>query len=408
MRNKLGSASAALLAATFLAWSAGTAGAQVTGDVVKVGVLNDMSGPYSDLQGQGSAVAAQLAIDDFGGSILGKPIELVTGDLQNKVDVGAAVARLWYDTENVDAIFDVGHSAVALAVQEIARERNRINVTISAGTPALTGENCSPNGFHWTYDNYATPRATALATLKEGGDTWYFITADYAFGHSLEENTRSLVEENGGTVLGAVRAPLSGTDFASYILQAQGSGAKVICLANAGTDFVNTLKQMSEFGITEGGQRIIGLLVNLTDVHSLGLEAAQGLMYTEAFYWDLNDETRAFAERFRAVHGKPPTQMQASAYSAVNHYLKAVEAAGTDDTDKVLAAMKSMPINDFMTKDGRIREDGRVIRDLYLVRVKAPAESTNEWDLLEVVATIKGDDAFRPLDQGGCPLVSKK
>jgi branched-chain amino acid transport system substrate-binding protein len=408
MRNKLGSASAALLAATFLAWSAGTAGAQVTGDVVKVGVLNDMSGPYSDLQGQGSAVAAQLAIDDFGGSILGKPIELVTGDLQNKVDVGAAVARLWYDTENVDAIFDVGHSAVALAVQEIARERNRINVTISAGTPALTGENCSPNGFHWTYDNYATPRATALATLKEGGDTWYFITADYAFGHSLEENTRSLVEENGGTVLGAVRAPLSGTDFASYILQAQGSGAKVIGLANAGTDFVNTLKQMSEFGITEGGQRIIGLLVNLTDVHSLGLEAAQGRMYTEAFYWDLNDETRAFAERFRAVHGKPPTQMQASAYSAVNHYLKAVEAAGTDDTDKVLAAMKSMPINDFMTKDGRIREDGRVIRDLYLVRVKAPAESTNEWDLLEVVATIKGDDAFRPLDQGGCPLVSKK
>ena len=408
MRNKLGSASAALLAATFLAWSAGTAGAQVTGDVVKVGVLNDMSGPYSDLQGQGSAVAAQLAIDDFGGSILGKPIELVTGDLQNKVDVGAAVARLWYDTENVDAIFDVGHSAVALAVQEIARERNRINVTISAGTPALTGENCSPNGFHWTYDNYATPRATALATLKEGGDTWYFITADYAFGHSLEENTRSLVEENGGTVLGAVRAPLSGTDFASYILQAQGSGAKVIGLANAGTDFVNTLKQMSEFGITEGGQRIIGLLVNLTDVHSLGLEAAQGLMYTEAFYWDLNEETRAFAERFRAVHGKPPTQMQASAYRAVNHYLKAVEAAGTDDTDKVLAAMKSMPINDFMTKDGRIREDGRIIRDLYLVRVKAPAESTNEWDLLEVVATIKGDDAFRPLDQGGCPLVSKK
>lgn len=408
MKNKFGTASAALLTATFLALSAGMSSAQVTGDVVKVGVLNDMSGPYSDLQGQGSAVAAQLAIDDFGGSILGKPIELVSGDLQNKVDVGSAIARLWYDTENVDAIFDVGHSAVALAVQEIARERNRINVTISAGTPALTGESCSPTGFHWTYDNYATPRATALAALKEGGDTWYFITADYAFGHSLEENTRSLVEENGGTVIGAVRAPLSGTDFASYILQAQGSGAKVIGLANAGTDFVNTLKQMSEFGITEGGQTIIGLLVNLTDVYSLGLEAAQGLMYTEAFYWDLNDETRAFAERFRAVHGKPPTQMQASAYSAVNHYLKAVEAAGTDDTDKVLAAMKSMPINDFMTKDGRIREDGRVIRDLYLVRVKTPAESTGEWDLLEVVATIKGDDAFRPLDQGGCPLVSKK
>jgi len=388
-----------------IAW-ADIAQAQVSDDIVKIGVLDGLSGPYADLQGPGDVVAARMAVEDFGGKVLGKPVEVVAGDLQHKVDVGSTIARRWYDQEKVDAIFGLGDSAVALAVQDITREKDRINIVIAAGTPALTGKNCSPNGIHWTYDNYAIPRATALATLKDGGNTWFFITADYAFGQSLEESTRRVVEGSGGKVVGGVRAPINTTDFSSFILQAQASGAKVIGLANAGTDMTNTMKQLVEFGVAGNRQRPVGLLVTLTDVHSLGLKAAQGLTFTEAFYWDQTPETRAFSKRFQAIHGKPPTMMQASMYGAVMHYLKAVQAAGTDSAKPVMAKMKVTPINDFMTKNGEVRADGRVIRDLYLFRVKKPEESKGEWDLLEQVATIPGKDAFRPMSEGGCPLVS--
>lgn len=388
-----------------IAWS-DIAQAQVSDDIVKIGVLDGLSGPYADLQGPGDVVAARMAVEDFGGKVLGKPVEVVAGDLQHKVDVGSTIARRWYDQEKVDAIFGLGDSAVALAVQDITREKDRINIVIAAGTPALTGKNCSPNGIHWTYDNYAIPRATALATLKDGGNTWFFITADYAFGQSLEESTRRVVEGSGGKVVGGVRAPINTTDFSSFILQAQASGAKVIGLANAGADMTNTMKQLVEFGVAANRQRPVGLLVTLTDVHSLGLKAAQGLTFTEAFYWDQTPETRAFSKRFQAIHGKPPTMMQASMYGAVMHYLKAVQAAGTDSAKPVMAKMKATPINDFMTKNGEVRADGRVIRDLYLFRVKKPEESKGEWDLLEQVATIPGKDAFRPISEGGCPLVS--
>ncbi|MCL8383565.1 ABC transporter substrate-binding protein [Xanthobacter aminoxidans] len=388
-----------------IAW-ADIAQAQVSDDIVKIGVLDGLSGPYADLQGPGDVVAARMAVEDFGGKVLGKPVEVVAGDLQHKVDVGSTIARRWYDQEKVDAIFGLGDSAVALAVQDITREKDRINIVIAAGTPALTGKNCSPNGIHWTYDNYAIPRATALATLKDGGNTWFFITADYAFGQSLEESTRRVVEGSGGKVVGGVRAPINTTDFSSFILQAQASGAKVIGLANAGADMTNTMKQLVEFGVAGNRQRPVGLLVTLTDVHSLGLKAAQGLTFTEAFYWDQTPETRAFSKRFQAIHGKPPTMMQASIYGAVMHYLKAVQGTGTDGAKPVMAKMKATPINDFMTKNGEVRADGRVIRDLYLFRVKKPEESKGEWDLLEQVATIPGKDAFRPMSEGGCPLVS--
>jgi branched-chain amino acid transport system substrate-binding protein len=379
--------------------------ASLSNDVVKIGVLDDLSGPYSELQGEGDVVAARMAVEDFGGKVLGKPIEVLKGDHLNKVDVGTLIARRWYDTENVDAIFGLGNSGVALAVQDITRQKDRINIVIAAGTPDLTGKSCSPNGVHWTYDNYAIPRATALATIKEGGNTWFFITADYAFGHSLESSTRAVVEANGGKVLGAVRAPINTNDFSSFVLQAQSSKAKVIGLANAGTDMTNTVKQLVEFGVPAGGQRIAGLLVQLTDIHSLGLKTAQGLTFTDTFYWDYNDQTRAFSERFKKIHGKPPTGMQASTYGAVMHYLKAIKETGTDAAKPVMAKMRETPINDFMTTNGKLRIDGRVIRDLYLLKAKAPAASKHEWDLLEVVATIKGEDAFRPLKDGGCPLV---
>jgi branched-chain amino acid transport system substrate-binding protein len=382
--------------------------AQVSDDVVKIGVLDGLSGPYADLQGPGDVVAARMAVDDFGGKVLGKPIELVSVDLQHKVDIGSSIARRWYDVEKVDAIFGLGDSAIALAVQEITKEKDRINVVIAAGTPALTGANCSPNGIHWTYDNYAIPRATALAIVKDGGRSWYFITADYAFGHSLEESTSAVVKAAGGTVAGTVRAPMNTMDFSSFILRAQASRSDVIALANAGQDFINSMKQLVEYGVASNKQRIAGLLVTLTDVHSLGLQVTQGLTFTEAFYWDQNDETRKFSRRFKEIHGKPPTMMQASMYGAVIHYLKAVQAAGTDAAKPVMAKMKATPINDFMTKNGQVREDGRVIRDLYLMRAKKPSESKGEWDLLEVVQTIPGKDAFRPLAEGGCPYIAAK
>lgn len=397
------------IAAVGVVCSAITASAQVSDDIVKIGVMDDMSGPYADIQGPGDVVAVKMAVEDFGGAVNGKPIEVVSGDLQNKADVGSAIARRWYDVEKVDAILGLGNSAVAIAVQGISAEKNKVAITTAAGSTALTGKSCSPTGIHWVYDTYALAKGTATAMMKQGGaDSWFFLTTDYAFGHALEQDTSSIVKKNGGKVVGSVRAPLNTSDFSSFLLQAQSSKAQVIGLANAGADAVNAIKAASEFGIVAGGQKLAGLLVLITDIKSLGLNAAQGLLFTEAYYWDQNDETRAFAKRFAERHGgKPPTMFQAGIYSAAMHYLKAVKAAGTDDAPAVIAQMKKIPVNDFMTRNGTIRDDGRMMRDMYLLQAKKPSESKGPWDLMTVVATIPADDAFRPLSESECPLVKK-
>lgn len=401
-------ATAAWVALGSLGLLAQPAAAQVSDDVVKLGVMDDMSGPYADIQGPGDVVAVKMAVEDFGGTVLGAPIEVVSADLQNKADVGSAIARRWYDVEKVDAILGLGNSAVAIAVQGITREKNRIDIVTSAGSADLTGKFCSPNGLHWVYDTYALANGTAKAIIDQGkGDTWFFITADYAFGHAMERDAAAVVNRNGKTVLGAVRAPLNTSDFSSFLLQAQASKAQVIGLANAGNDTITSLKQAGEFGIVSGGQRLAGFLVLITDIHALGLKSAQGLLFTEAYYWDQNDETRAFAKRFAERHGKPPTMFQAGTYSAAMHYLKAVKAAGTDEAGAVMAKMRELPVNDFMTKNGRVREDGRMMRDMYLMQAKKPSESKGEWDLMNVVATIPAEQAYRSLEQSECPLVKK-
>jgi branched-chain amino acid transport system substrate-binding protein len=396
---------AAIVAAGLLGCAA--ASAQVSDGVVKLGVLNDMSSLYADIGGKGSVLAAQMAVEDFGGKVLGAPIEIISGDHQNKPDIGAGIARQWIDTEHVDAIVDVPTSSVGLAVQAVTREKKRIFLMSGPASSDLTGKACSPYGVAWTYDTYALAHGTGGALVKQGGDSWFFITADYAFGHALERDTGEAVTSSGGKVLGAVRAPLNSSDFSSYLLQAQASKAKVIGLANAGGDTINSIKQASEFGIVAGGQKLAGLLVFLTDIHSLGLKTAQGLTITSAWYWDKDDASRAFAKRFMArnPNGMPPTYTQAGVYTEVAFYLKAIQAAGTDDPDKVMAQMRSMKINDFMTKDGWLREDGRVIRDMYLEEVKSPAESKYPFDYFKTLATIPADQAFRPLKDGGCPLV---
>jgi branched-chain amino acid transport system substrate-binding protein len=385
----------------------GTALSQVSDGVVKLGVLNDMSSLYADASGKGGLLAAQMAVEDFGGKVLGAPIEVVSADHQNKPDIGAAIVRRWIDTEHVDTIVDVPTSSVALAVQEVTREKKRIFLMSGPASSDLTGKACSPYGFHWTYDTYALAHGTGGALVKQGGDSWFFITADYAFGYALERDTGNAVKAAGGKVLGSVRVPLNTQDFSSFLLQAQSSKAKVIGLANAGGDTINSIKQASEFGIVAGGQKLAGLLVFLSDVHSLGLKIAQGLTITSAWYWDKDDASRAFAKRFMARNhnGLPPTYIQAGIYSAVNHYLKAIKAAGTDDADKVADQMRKMKINDFMTKDGWIREDGRIMRDMYLEEVKSPADSKYPFDYFKILATIPADQAFRPLKDGGCPLV---
>lgn len=399
----------AAAAAIWIVASSSSGFAQFSDDVVKIGVLDDMSGPYADIQGPGDVVAVKMAVEDFGGKVNGKPIEVVSADVQLKADVGGAIARRWYDVEKVDAILGLGTSAVALAVQGIAQEKNKVSIATSVGSTALTGKACSPNGIHWVYDTYALAKGTATATMKQGGgDTWFFITADYAFGQSLESDTAAIVKQNNGKVVGSVRAPVNSPDFSSFLLQAQSSKAQVIGLANAGADTINTIKNASDFGIVAGGQKLAGLLVLITDIHSIGLKDAQGLLFTEAYYWDQNDETRAFAKRFAERHGgKPPTMFQAGIYSAAMHYLKGVKAAGTDEAKPVIAEMKKIPVNDFMTKNGSIREDGRMMRDMYLLQAKKPSESKSEWDLMKVVATIPADQAFRPLSESECPLVKK-
>lgn len=382
---------------------AGTAHAQVS---VKLGVLNDRSGVYSDLTGEGSVIAARMAVEDFKAAEKGIKVEVLSADHQNKPDIGANIARQWYDRDGVDVILDVPTSSVALAVNEITREKNKVFINSGGGTSDLTGPKCSPNTVHWTYDTWALANGTGGAMVKRGGDTWFFLTADYAFGHALERDTAALVEKAGGKVLGTVRHPFPGQDFASFILQAQSSGAKVIGLANAGGDFINSMKQAAEFGIVQGGQSLAGLLVFITDVHSLGLQVAQGLVLTEAFYWDQNDQTRAWSKRFAEKNGgKMPTMVHAGVYAGALHYLKAVEALKDKDATKVMAKMKEMPTEDPLFGKGMIRTDGRKIHNMYLFEVKKPEESKGEWDLYKTLATVPAEQAFRPLNEGGCPLV---
>ena len=382
-----------------------TAPAAISDDIVRLGLVLDMSGIYADVTGKGSATAAQMAIDDFGGTVLGKKIDLLVADHQNKADIAAARAREWYDTQKVDAIMDVAGSAPALAVLEVAREKKKIVVFSGPGTERITNDLCSPYSVHYTYDTWSLANTTARATVDRGGKSWYFLTADYAFGHTLQASATEVVKARGGTVLGAARHPIGTSDFASYLLQAQASRAQVVGLANAGGDTVNAIKAAREFGLTQGGQKMAGLLLYINDIHAIGLDAAAGLMLTEAFYWDMNDQTRAWSQRYYDKLKKMPNMSQAGTYSSVMHYLKAVQAAGTDAPDAVMKQMKAMPINDFFATNGRIREDGRMVHDMYLFEVKAPAESKRPWDYYKLVATLPGDEAFMPLSKSTCPLV---
>jgi branched-chain amino acid transport system substrate-binding protein len=399
------SLAATLVAGLAYAASGGAASAQISDDVVKIGVLTDMSSLYADSTGKGSLVAVQMAVGDYGGKVKGKPVEVIVADHQNKPDVGVNIARNWYDNEKVDAIFDVPTSSVALPISALTREKNKININSGGGSSDITGVACSPNTVHWTYDTYSLSNVAGKAMVKRGEDTWFFVTADYAFGMALERDAAAVVKESGGKVLGDVRHPLNSSDFSSFLLQAQASKAKVVALANAGGDTTNALKQASEFGITKGGQKMIALLQEITDTHSLGIRETQGLIVTDAFYWDMNDETRAFSKRFNEKVGHMPTMIQAGLYSATMHYLKAIEAIGTDEAPKVMEQMRATPINDFFAKGGKIRIDGRMVHDMYLFEVKKPEESKGEWDLYKLLATVPGDEAFRPLDKGGCPLV---
>jgi branched-chain amino acid transport system substrate-binding protein len=379
--------------------------AEIAKDTIKIGVLTDMSSLYSDLAGAGAVEAAKMAVADFGGALNGKKIEVISADHQNKPDIAAAIARKWFDEDGVDLITDLTTSSVALAVQEVARAKNKVILVSGAASSDLTGKACAPTSVHWTYDTVALANGTGSAVVKAGGDTWFFITADYAFGHALERDTATVVKENGGKVLGQVRHPLNTSDFSSYLLQAQASGAKVIGLANAGGDTINTIKQAAEFGIVRGGQKLAGLLIFLTDVHSLGLKTANGLQLTSAFYWDQDDEARAFSKRFSEKVGRPPTMVQAGDYSAVKHWLEAVKAVDTLEGPSVMKQLKSQPINDFMTKNGHIKEDGTLVRDMYLFEVKKPEESKGEWDLYKLVRTIPGEEAFKRPGGNACPLV---
>jgi branched-chain amino acid transport system substrate-binding protein len=385
----------------------GAAQAQMSDNVIKIGVLNDQSGLYADLAGQGSVEAARMAVEDVGGSVNGAPIEVLSADHQNKPDIGSNIVREWIDVDDVDVIVDVPTSSVALAVTEIVKEKDKVFLVSGAATTELTGEACSPNTIHWTYDTYALAVGTGRAMVQEGGDSWFFITADYAFGHQLEEDTAKVVKEEGGEVLGSVRHPLSSSDFSSYLLQVQGSGAKVIGLANAGTDTTNSIKQANEFGITQAGQQLAALLLFLSDVHALGLDVAQNLVLTTGFYWDMNDETRAWSERFKERAGAMPTMVQAGVYSAVTHYLNAIKETGSDEAKPVVEQMKATPVNDFFAKNGTIREDGRMVHEMYLARVKTPDESKGEWDYYEILRTIPADQAFLPLSESKCELVTQ-
>jgi branched-chain amino acid transport system substrate-binding protein len=381
-----------------------TAGATAKEEqAIKIGVLTDMSSLYAAHGGPGSVEAARMAIDDFGGAVLGKPVELISADHRNNPDLGTSIARQWYG-EGVDAIVDVPNSGVALAVQQLSRRLKRIVLFSSPASANITGPQCSPYTVQWTYDTYAMAHGTAKAITKSGGDSWFFITADYAFGYAMERDAGDVIRWEGGKVLGSVKVPLGTSDFSRYLLQAKTSRAKIIGLAISGQDMINAIKQASAFSIVQDGQRLAGLLIFISDVYSLGLETAQGLLMTSAYYWDQNEKTRAWAKRFFSKMQRMPTMVQAGVYGAITHYLKAVQAAGSKDPDTVMAKMREMPIDDFMTHHGKLRIDGRVLRDMYLYEVKKPSESKYPWDYFKLLQTIPADEAFRPLDEGGCPL----
>ncbi len=378
----------------------------VSDGVVKIGVLTDMTGPLSDITGEGSVIAVKMAVEDFGGKVLGKPIEVIVGDHQNKADVASILARRWFDTEQVDVVVELANSGTALAVSGIGKQKNRVVIVSGAGSDRLTNEECAPTTIHYVYDTFALARSTGTAITKQGGDTWFFVTADYTFGSTLEKDATRFVTAAGGKVLGSARHPINTTEFSSYMLQAQASGAKVIGLANAGGDAINAIKAAHEFRLVDK-QRLAGLLLYLTDIHSLGLETAQGLLFTDAFYWDANEETRRWSRRFFDRRKKMPTSIQAGEYSSTLHYLKAIQAARTDEATAVVAKMKEMPINDFFAKNGRIRADGRMVHDMYLMQVKKPSESKYPWDYLTIRQVLPGDEVFRPLSESVCPLVKK-
>lgn len=383
------------------------ASAELSDGVLKIGVLSDMSGVYKTLEGPGAVVAAEMAVEDFGGSMMGTPIEIVSADHQNKADIAASTAREWIDDDEVDMLTALDNSSVALAVQGLASERKVITMNTGAGTTALTEEQCTPYGIHYVYDTHALPVGTATAMVKNGGEKWFFLTADYAFGHSLRDNTGAVVKEQGGEVVGSIQHPLSTNDFSSYLLQAQASGAQVIGLANAGQDTVNAIKQANQFQIVQGGQKLAGMLVFITDVHSMGLEIAQGLQFTTAFVWNQDEEALEWSNRFYERHGAMPTMVQAGVYSAVSNYLQAVDAVGTDDGDAVRARLGEMELNDFFVKGGKIAPNGSMLHDMYLVEVKSPDESESEWDLLEVVSRIPADQAYITMEDTKCSLVNQ-
>jgi len=372
---------------------------------VKIGVLDDMSGPYAENTGPGDVASVKFAIADFGGSVLGKPIEMVSADFQSKVEVGVGIAKRWYDDQNVSMVIGVPNSAIALALVKVAEEKNRVFMPTAAATSALTGKGCGQTTVHFIYDTYGQTKTIVNALAKQGGDTWFFITVDYAFGLAVESDATEFIKAAGGKVLGSVRHPLNTQDFSSYVLQAENSKAKGLMFANGGGDIINGVKQAAEFGLVKKGMRISAPLAQFPDVHGIGLKIAQGLLISSPYYYDMTPEARAYTDRFTKEIGRPPSFIQAGTYGAVLHYLKAVKAAGTDDAKAVMAKMREIPINDFMTKNGKVREDGRVVRDMYLMQAKTLEESKGEWDLVKMVATVPGNEAFRPLAEGGCPYI---
>ncbi|SEN12925.1 amino acid/amide ABC transporter substrate-binding protein, HAAT family [Loktanella fryxellensis] len=394
-----------IMTTALVAAGAAPAFAQVSDDVVKIGILNDQSGVYADFGGLSSYEAALMAVEDFGGTVLDMPVEVITADHQNKADIASNIARQWYDTEQVDSIMELTTSSVALAVQALSNEAGKVTITTGAATTELTGAQCAPNSFHWAYDTHALAVGTGGALVEQGGDSWFFLTADYAFGYSLEEQTSAFVTSQGGTVAGSVRHPLTNPDFSSFLLQAQASGAKVIGLANAGLDTQNAIKQAAEFGITQGGQQLAALLFTLSEVHGLGLEAAQGLSLTESFYWNRDEASAEFGNRFFERTGVMPNMVHAGTYSAVLSYLKAIEAAGTDEASAVSAKLKELPVDDVFAQGGTVGANGRLIKDVYLMQVKAPGESDIAWDYYNVLQTIPGAEAYLDPAESGCPLV---
>ena len=391
------------------AWATVSSAQQLTDNVVKLGVLTDMSSLYADINGPGAVIAVQMAIEDFGGMIDGKKIEIIQADVQNKADVAATIAGRWFDTEKVDAIFGTGASSSSIATSRVANDKKKLYFATDPASSDLTGKLCNPYTVHWVYDTFALANGTGSAVVKAGGKTWFFLTVDYAFGYALQRDVAAVVTKSGGKVVGEVKHPLNTNDFSSFLLQAQGSKAQIIGLANAGGDTINSIKQAAEFGIVKGGQKLAGLLVFITDVHSLGLERAQGLNLTEAFYSNLNDKTRAFAKRFAAKHnGKMPTSIQAGFYSSALQYLNAIKAAGTDNSDAVMAKLKEIKWDDPVFGQSYIRADGRKMHDMYLFEVKKPSESKGPWDYYNLVSKMSAEEAFRPMDQGECPMVAKK